>query len=168
MLKEKNVFKSCCLFLLFFIFFTTGNAMGKQNEITITDAMGREVSIKQPVNRIAFSGTCIAEALKVIGVWNKVVGRGYMIIPDKQLYPDIEKLTVVAMEPPGPYNINCEKLLELDVDLLLTINVSSEGFKGMNDKIKSRTKVLTYQESEFDEFISQGVDYSGNNLTCRI
>ncbi|SDU29334.1 MULTISPECIES: ABC transporter substrate-binding protein [Desulfobacula] len=142
MLRENNVLKLYGLFLLFFIFFVTGNAIGRQNEITIIDAMGREVTIKQPVNRIAFSGTCIAEALRLIGVWNKVVGRGYMVIPDKHLYPDIEKLTVIAMEPPGPYNINCEKLLELDVDLLITMSFSFEGFKGMNDKIKSRTKVI--------------------------
>ncbi len=141
MLRENNILKLYGLFLLFFIFFVPGNAIGKQNEITINDAMGREVSIKQPVNRIAFSGTCIAEALKIIGVWNKVVGRGYMILPDKQLYPDIENLPVIAMEP-GPYSINCEKLLELDVDLLITVNVPFAGFKGMNDKIKSRTKVI--------------------------
>lgn len=141
MIRVKNVLKTYCL-LLCFIVSVAGNAQGKQNEITITDAMGREVSIEQPVNRIAFSGTCLAEALKIMGVWNKVVGRGFLIIPDKQLYPDIENITVIGMEPPGPYNINCEKLLELDVDLLITINVSLEGFQEMNDKIKSRTKVV--------------------------
>ena len=135
-------FKLYWLLLLLFMAAGTEKTLAEQNEITITDAMGREVSIKQPVNRIAFSGTCLAEALKIIGVWHKVVGRGYVILPDKQLYPGVENITVIAMDPPGPYNINCEKLLELDVDLLITISVSSEGFKEMNDKIKSRTKVV--------------------------
>lgn len=142
MIKIKTTLTGYCCCLLVMIVFGTGNARGEQNEMTITDAMGREVSIGQPVDRVAFSGTCLSEALKIMGVWDKVVGRGFLILPDKQLYPGIDDISVIGMEPPGPYNINCEKLLALDADLLITINVPFGGFKEMNDKIKSRTKVV--------------------------
>ncbi|WP_419657235.1 putative ABC transporter, periplasmic binding protein [Desulfosarcina variabilis str. Montpellier] len=143
---KKTKTPSCFKYVLLFLFLGIGVdqtlALGKQNEVIITDAMGRTVTIAQPVQRIAFSGTCLGEALKIMGVWDKVVGRGYMIAPDKKLYPGIEDIPVFATDTPGPYNVNYEKLLALDVDLLLTIQTHSTGFEEMNNKIKSRIKVV--------------------------
>jgi iron complex transport system substrate-binding protein len=148
MVKPTNTshyLKCVILFLFFWLGVDDTRALGKQNEVIITDAMGRKVTITQPVRRVAFSATCLAEALKIMGVWDKVVGRGYMICPDKKLYPGIADIPVFATEPPGPYNVNYEKLLALDADLLLTIRTPAAGFEEMKDKTKSRIKVVALE-----------------------
>jgi iron complex transport system substrate-binding protein len=118
------------------------SAFAQHYPVTITDAMGRTVTIDRPVKRIALSGSCLDEAFMIIGVWDKVVGRGYDMYPDKKLYPGIENIPIFATDTPGPYNVNYEKLLALDVDLLFTIKIDPTGFEEMNNRIKSRIKVV--------------------------
>ncbi|MCG8550485.1 MAG: ABC transporter substrate-binding protein [Desulfobacterales bacterium] len=133
----------CFLVVTFFIstlYYSSAFARGYPK--TITDALSRKVTIEKPVERIAFSGTCIGEALIIAGVWDKVAGRGYMTDPDKILYPGIVEIPVFATDIPGPYNVNYEKMLELNIDLLFTVNTTSPGFEEMNNKIKSRVKIV--------------------------
>ena len=111
--------------------------------VTVTDAMGRRVTVRQPVERLAFSGTCLGEAMLILDLWDRVKARGHMIHPG--CYPNIDKVPAIAVDSPGPYNINYEKLLELDVDALVTIKVPFKGFKRMSDKLKSRFPILVLE-----------------------
>ena len=134
-------------FLAFFLVstLTFTSAFARNYPITIEDAAGRTITIEKPVQRIAFSGTCIGESLVIAGVWDKVVGRGFMMAPDRILYPGIDNIPVFATESPGPYNVNYEKLLDLDIDVLFTIKSDYPGFDEMNNKIKSRIKVVALE-----------------------
>jgi len=148
MKKEADMNNNFCIRVILAALLLAGfqfNPARAAESVTVTDAMGRKVTVRQPVERLAFSATCLGEALLILGLWDRVKARGHMIHPDPNLYPGIDNIPAIAVNKPGPYNINYETLLALDMDALVTINVPFKGFKRIDSKIKSRFPVVTLE-----------------------
>ena len=142
-MSKKPIVLTVCLFFLPALFFRAEDAPCKEKEITITDARNRVVAVKQPVERIGFSGFVLTEAFKIIGVWDKIVAREFVVI-NKMFYPNIGNIPASCITRDNPYNLDFEKMLELDVDCFFTATAGPlKGFGEMNEKIKSQITVVT-------------------------
>lgn len=138
---KKPILLIVCLLFLPVLFFGAENALCKENEITITDVRNRVVVVKQPVERIGFSGFYLTGALKIIGVWDKIVAREVLVI-NNMFYPNIGNIPASCLTSTNPYSLDFEKLLELDVDCFFTVTGPYNGFEEMNEKIKSQITVV--------------------------
>ena len=74
---RKRILLIVCLFVSSVLFGGAENALGNEKKITITDALNRVVTIKQPVRRFAYTGICLTDALKgsITGLLISFVGR---------------------------------------------------------------------------------------------
>lgn len=104
-----------------FAVFSTSNTPAKTTDvdsrITIIDALGREVTLNKPAERIAYTHYSVAEVLKAVGAWDRVVARdGY--ISDENFYPGLDELPVIC-PPKNPMDINYEKTIEAQPDILI-------------------------------------------------
>jgi iron complex transport system substrate-binding protein len=85
------------------------------SQITIIDALGREVTLDKPAERIAYTHFSIAEILLAVGAWDQVVARdGY--ISDENFYPGVEKIPVTC--PAMSLDLNYEQIIETQPDVL--------------------------------------------------
>jgi iron complex transport system substrate-binding protein len=156
--------------------------------VTITDSSGREVTINKPVESIVFSHYSMAEALRIVNVWNRVVGiDGY--ISDPILYSNIDELPVIS-EPMNLYGVNYEKVFELHPDIFLTAYIPMPGFDDMVSNLEPEIPVVALnlyepdtivenfqklglilgQEDEAEEFIEfyKGVEADISAVTSKI
>ena len=139
---QKSILFTVCLLILSTLFFGVDNTMCKEKEITITDARNRVLDVKQPVERIGFSGFFLASALKIIGAWDKIVARDSFVI-NNIFYPNIDNIPASCITKDNSYDLNFEKLLELAVDCFFTVTGPYfHGFEEMNKKIKSQITVV--------------------------
>lgn len=126
-----------------------GNALCTKNQITLTDALDRKVTITLPVERAAFTGVCLTDIFSIAGVWDKITAREIMV-RNPTFYPGITELTPINTIKGNPYSLNFEKILTLDIDCLLTFNAPMPGFEEMNDKIKSHIPVVALDLFDHD------------------
>ncbi|PWR74555.1 ABC transporter substrate-binding protein [Methanospirillum stamsii] len=113
-MKEKL---SMCAILICFIFMTSVLADNSGTQIHFTDANGREITLEKNPERIAFSSYMIAEAIKLIGAWDKVAGRdGY--ISDPKLYPNLDTIPAIS-DSDGHSHMDFEKIVEIKPDVLI-------------------------------------------------
>ena len=156
--------------------------------VTITDSSGREVTIKMPVEKIAFTHYSMAEALRIVDVWDRVVGTdGY--ISDPILYSNLDELPAIS-EPMNPYGVNYEKVFELHPDILLAAYIPMPGFDDMVANLEPEIPVVALnlyepdtivenfrklglilgQEEEVEEFIEfyKGVEADISTVTSKI
>lgn len=92
------------------------------SQITIIDALGREVTLDGPAKRIAFTHYVNAEVLKAIGAWDQVVARdGY--ISDENFYPGLNEIPAICPAR-NPMDINYEKTIEVQPDVLILPNLN--------------------------------------------
>lgn len=135
---------SALVYLLFLqaVFAEVPDALGKDNNIRVTDAANRVITVEQPVKRIAFSGFYITDALKIVGVWDRIVARDFFTI-NKAFYPNIDNIPASNITRDDLYNLDFEKMLYLDVDCFFTLVGPYHGFEEMNQKLKSQIKVIT-------------------------
>lgn len=159
-MSKKPIVLTIYLFFLSAFIFGAENALCKQNEITITDARDRVVIVKQPVERIGFSCFYLTDALKIIGVWDKIVAREFFVT-NKIFYPNIEDIPASCITYTNPYSLNFENLLELDVDCFFTITGSFNGFEEMNEKIKSQIPMVTLNRFEHNT-VKKNFEILGN------
>lgn len=86
--------------------------------ITVVDALGREVTIKQPVERIVTLGGFDAEVISLLGEGDKIVGISDSM-PKKNYYkiilPQLAEKPVVG----SGEAVNFEKVIELNPDLVI-------------------------------------------------
>jgi iron complex transport system substrate-binding protein len=85
------------------------------------------VTVNKPVERIVFTHHAMAEGISILGAQDRVVGRGYTM-PSSELFPELMELDPVG-GPISPYNVDFEKVFELDPDIFLTVNVPMPGFE---------------------------------------
>lgn len=157
--------------------------------VTITNSSGREVTINKSVESIVFTHPSTGEALRIVNVWNKVVGMNGF--PDPILYPNSDELPVIA-EPTSPYDLNYEKVFELHPDIFLTTYIKSmaEKFDDMVATLEPEIPVVALnlwepetivenfrklglilgQEEEAEEFIEfyKGVEADISAVTSKI
>ncbi len=95
----------------------SGLAVITDGSVTIIDDLGREVTLDHPAERIAFQHYATAEALRIVGVWDRVVARdGY--ITDFEFFPGLN--TIPALNPPsGNLDLNYETIVSAKPDLMI-------------------------------------------------
>ncbi len=95
-----------------------GIASPSQDKITVTDALGRKVTIKGPARTLAWTNYSIPVVLKILNAWEMVVGGG-PYVSDPGLYPGFESITRIIPDIYHQYQPNMEVLIELNPDLLI-------------------------------------------------
>ena len=108
--------------------------------VTIVDSKGRTVSIAQPVEKVAFSHYAIGDGLKILDAWNLVVAKD-SFSSDAIIFPDIDEIPSISAVG-SPYDINYEKIFELDPDILITSDLPLPGFEEMIAKIEPDVSVV--------------------------
>lgn len=121
---------------------------GKSGSLTIIDHLGREVSVKTPINRIAFSHFSTGEALKILNAWDLVAGRSRNL--DKNIFPNLPKIPIITGQ--GVYDLNYEKIFDLKIDLFLAINISMDGFDEMISRLEPDIPVVVLNFDELETF----------------
>lgn len=124
-----------------------------ENKITITDHLGREVSLDAPARRIVFIHFATAEVLNILGSWDKVVGRD-VYTSDPLVFPNIEQIPKVVQKMGNPYAANFEKIIELQPDLVIAEIIPTPGIEDFIATLESTTSVACfkfYSPSGFSE-----------------
>jgi len=168
---------SCLVFVAIFIttfFFggcsskSTETSASKSEKITITDLVGREVTLSSRANKVIAIGPgalrlyCYINGSKnLVGVEqtekSSTSGKPYMMAN-----PDIAKLTVIG--PGGPNNSpDPEKILSVKPDVIFTTYSSD---KSSADELQSKTNipvvVLSYgKEATFDSVLYNSLEVIG-------
>ena len=87
--------------------------VGKEKELTIVDSKDRVVTVKKPIKRVVVLWGYQAEAMRMLGVQDKIVGVSKYIKQDKFYFPEISKLPNVGY-------VDYEAILSLNPDLVAT------------------------------------------------
>ncbi|NPE27851.1 ABC transporter substrate-binding protein [Methanococcoides sp. SA1] len=86
------------------------------SQITIIDALGREVTLDKPAERIAYTHYAVAELISSVGAWDQVVARdGY--ISDENFYPGLKEIPEI--DATGSMELNFEKIIETQPDVFI-------------------------------------------------
>jgi iron complex transport system substrate-binding protein len=86
--------------------------------ITVTDSTGREVTLNLPINGVCYLGPTVAEGLKIIDVWDKVVAVDNYTI-DTTLFPELADMPVIAFTESG--TVDYESIITLEPDILFVL-----------------------------------------------
>jgi iron complex transport system substrate-binding protein len=109
--------------------------------VTVTDMLGREVTITEPVERIAYTHYSTAQALKILDAWDMVVAKDGWT-SDTFLYPNINDIP--PLTPMGEnYNPDLELLLSLDLDLLILEVIPVPGMEELMAALEGKVPVVT-------------------------
>jgi len=90
--------------------------VGKEKELTIVDSADRTVTVKKPVKRIIPFLGYDAEALRMLGEQDKIVGVSTGIAKDEVYFPELSKLPSVG----SSFNPDLEAILSLNPNLVNT------------------------------------------------
>ena len=108
-IRKMRILLIVCLFVSSVFFGGAENAPCEEKEITVTDALNRVVTIKQPVRRFAYTGMCVTDALKIIGVWDRIAARE-LLVKNSVFYPNIQRIPPSNTTPGNAYSLNFERL----------------------------------------------------------
>ncbi|GAW92492.1 ABC transporter substrate-binding protein [Calderihabitans maritimus] len=89
---------------------------------TIVDSAGRTVTIDKPIQRIV-GRLQVAEAIKILGAEDKMVGVGDSVKQRELFFPELSKLPSVGERS----NPNIEKIIELKPDVVIWTRTFAEG-----------------------------------------
>lgn len=149
-MSKKIFLLTLCFFILSMVSSSgTKKVSCREGKIVITDAMDRVVTIKLPVERPAYSGFCATDAFKIIGVWDKIKARENYIL-NKSFYPNVDKIPPSNTTKGDPFTLDFEKLLELDVDCMVTVKAPLKGFEEMHEKLKFQMPVVALDLFDHD------------------
>jgi len=95
---------------------------GEDEELTIIDADGRVVTVKKPVEHVILLSTYPAEAMRILGVQDKVVGVSDTVHQDDVCFPEFSKLPEVGSSSSPDY----EEILSLNSDLVIAFSKGDE------------------------------------------
>ena len=96
--------------------------------VTVTDIIGREVTIREPVERVAIMHFGTAEAMQILDAWDMVVARD-AYTHDEALLPGVQELPVLNSPESYSYDYNMELLLGLDIDLMILEMTPAPGLE---------------------------------------
>jgi iron complex transport system substrate-binding protein len=118
---------------------------------TIIDTMGRKVTLKHPVKRVAFSHPATADALMILDAWNLVAGRCMRL--DEAVFPDLDKISVIKSGQ-NIYELNYEKVYEAGIDLFLAANLPVSGFDEMVSNLEPNIPVAVLDFHDASQLIT--------------
>ena len=99
--------------------------LGRESKLTLVDFTDRIVTVNKPVDRIVVHRPGTAEAVKLLGAWDRVVGRE-SIITDELFFPGISELPVTSG---FLYEIYYEEVFEVDPDIFMTAVIAAPGLE---------------------------------------
>jgi iron complex transport system substrate-binding protein len=88
--------------------------------VTVTDSSGREVTVKLPVERVSYLHPTVAEGLRIIDAWDRVVSVDNYTT-DSILFPGFTDMPVITYTESG--DVDYEAIIELKPDVLLVLAV---------------------------------------------
>lgn len=121
----------------------------KSGSVSIIDGMGRKVTVKRPVKRIAFSHSATAEVLKILDAWDMVVGRG--VLEDSALYSNLDEITVVTSGL-NIYDLNYEEIYKTGTELFLAMDIPVGGFNEMVSNLEPHIPVVALNFHDASQF----------------
>ena len=113
--------------------------LGRESKLTLVDSADRIVTVNKPVEKIVTTHPAGTEFVKVLGAEDRVVGVELWTRKDEILYPELSKLPVVAF---GGYDVDYEKIFELDPNIVLTEVLPMPGFDEMVDTLEPEITVV--------------------------
>ncbi|MCK4733317.1 MAG: ABC transporter substrate-binding protein, partial [Methanophagales archaeon] len=99
--------------------------LGRESKLTLVDAADRIVTVNKPVEKIVCAHVPNAEAVSLLGAWDRVVGID-AYTTDEIIFPGVSKLSVTSGMG---YDIYYEEVFELDPDIFLTPLIPIPGFE---------------------------------------
>lgn len=136
------------------------------DSISFTDALGREITLDKPAERIGFQFYGVGEALKIVGAWDKVVARdGY--ISDEEFYPGFENIPAINPES-GEMELDYEKIVEINPDVMIIQNEEwyadklQEAVETLDPEIKVVVLDFVNPNTMAENFVKLG-QITGNN-----
>ena len=101
--------------------------LGRESKLTLVDSADRIVTVNKPVERIVWTHYSTCEPIKILGAWDRVVGRDSYPLSEL-LFPGITELPVIC-GPGYAYDVYYETVFELDPDIFLTAITPMPGFE---------------------------------------
>ena len=100
--------------------------VGKEKELTFIDFCEKSVSVKKPVRSIVVLSDSTADAIRVLGAEDKVVGIGSGLANENILLPVMSKLPTVGGGSQRGTAPDYEAILNLKPDIILPPGTSNE------------------------------------------
>ncbi|NPE27845.1 ABC transporter substrate-binding protein [Methanococcoides sp. SA1] len=128
------------------------NVADTNTQITITDALGREVTLDKPAERIAYTHPAVAEMLLVVGAWDKVVGRDGST-SDKNFYPGLKEIPVIC--PEISLEVNYEQIVETQPDVFIMpyLGWEADNIDEIIDTLEPEIPVIFVEPLNSDTFL---------------
>lgn len=124
-----------------------GQKQASEN-VTVTDSLGRSVELPQTIDKVVILNSDACEAMRILGVQDKVVGVSDTVQKDPFLGMQDKEVVGTWSEP------NFEKIVEMDPQLVISYASSGAG-EEVAEKLKSTdVKVLLldfYKPEEYDK-----------------
>jgi len=113
-----------------------------ENEIKVIDSAGNIKIIKKPVEQIVVLNPDAAQAVKILGKENKIVGIEVSIQADPTLFPEISKLPSVGIAAPMMINIEAIKQLHPDLVIAYAPGIYNPGYNDLEAKLEPDIQVI--------------------------
>jgi len=120
-------------------FFTGSDESHPGYPKNVTDSSGRNITIYRPLERIVVLNSDVAEAIRLLGAEDRIVGVSEELKKKKAFFP------VISGKPSvGKWNEpNTERILELNADAVFTY-VRWPGEEKLEDKLPSSVNVIRF------------------------
>jgi iron complex transport system substrate-binding protein len=129
------------------------------DSVSITDASGREITVKLPVERVAYLHPTVAEGLRIINAWDKVISIDNFTF-DTVLFPDTGDMPVLTYTESG--SIDYEQILQLQPDVLLVLpSAGTVDLEAVIAKLEPDIKVISVFDTYDSETWSKGLELLG-------
>ena len=119
---------------------TVTETIAEAKTVTVTDSLGREVTLDLPLNKISWSHMSISEGILAMGAWDRTVSRDG-IVDDDILYPGLHELPVITA-PQNAYDLDYEKLYELEPDVFIAADLPLEGLDEIIERLEPDIPVV--------------------------
>jgi iron complex transport system substrate-binding protein len=97
---------------------TVTETAAEAKTITVTDSLGREVTLNLPVNRVSYLHPTIAEGLRIIDAWDRVISVD-ITTTNEVFFPNLAELPVLSYTESGA--IDYESIIALEPDILFVL-----------------------------------------------
>lgn len=139
MMKKTRYILYCLLIVLFTLVLngcqhknaSTNTELSNEGQIKITDSLGRQIILKNPVQRAVVSNAYNAELINAVNAMDQVVGVDYYIYQDQAGFKSRFSKDMVIGQSQG--DLNYEKIIELKPQVLIT--TSNSNWQDMEKKL---------------------------------
>jgi len=143
--SRKKLFTSMIVFVMvisFLLPMISNVSAYNENNIKVTDSAGNVKIIKKPVERIVVLNPDAAQAVKILGKEDKIVGIEASIQADPTLFPEISKLPSVGIAAPIMINIESIKRLNPDLVIAYAPGIYNPGYDSLEAKLEPDIQVI--------------------------